>query len=124
MDIKNSADLKVAILELEDRKSREKQQLVENFHVFTESLKPINLVKSAITKVKESHGLSGNVMKATVGLGIGLLSKKFLIGGSSGIIKKVIGSAIEMALAGIVAKNSDTIKSKGFRLFKNIFRSK
>lgn len=124
MEIKNSADLRAAILELEERKIREKQQLVENFHVFTESLTPINLIKSTFNKVKETPGISGTILKAGVGLGVGFLSKRLLIGKAPGIFKKIIGSAIEMGLAGLVAKKSDTITSSGGRLIKSLFRLK
>lgn len=124
MEIKNSADLRAAILELEGKKHREKEQLVENFHALTESLSPINLIKSTFNKVKESPGLTGSVLKATIGLGVGLLSKRLLVGSAPGLFKKIIGSAVEMGVAGLVAKNSETLKSKGIRLLKNIFRSK
>ncbi|MEO5889251.1 MAG: hypothetical protein ABIQ31_03310 [Ferruginibacter sp.] len=124
MEIKNSEDLKAAILELEDRQQREKQQLVHNFHLFTESLKPINLIKSTYHKVKETPGITNTVIKATVGLGVGLLSKKLLLGKSPGFIRKMIGSAIQMGVTGLVAKKSDTLKATGGQFFKNIFRSK
>ena len=79
MEIKNSADLKAAIVELENRKVNEKQGLLNDFNAITESLKPLNLLKSTFHKVKESQGISGNILKAAVGLGVGLLSKKILI---------------------------------------------
>ncbi len=59
-----------------------------------------------------------------MGLGVGLLSKKLFIGKSAGLLKTVLGSAVEIGIAGLVAKNSGTIRSAGSRLFKNIFRSK
>lgn len=121
MEINNSAELRAAILELEDRKQREQQQLVENFHSFTESLKPMNLIKSTFNKVKETPGIPGTLLKAGVGLGVGFLSKRLLIGKSAGMFKKLLGSAIEMGVMGVVAKNADTLQSKGVRLFKNLF---
>lgn len=124
MEIKNSADLKAAIVELEAKKTRQKQELTDNFHGVVESLKPINLIKTTFNKVKESPGLTGNVLKATLGLGVGLLSKKLLIGKSPGIFKKIIGSAVEMGVAGLVAKNSDSLRSRGIRLLKTVFRPK
>ncbi|MBC7888875.1 MAG: hypothetical protein H7Z13_13440 [Ferruginibacter sp.] len=124
MEINNATDLKAAILELEDRKRREKELLVENFHAFKESLSPVNLIKSSFVKVRETPGLAGNILKASVGLGVGFLSKRLLIGKAPGLFKKIVGSAVEMGIAGLVAKNSDTIKSSGNRFFKNIFRSR
>ncbi len=123
MEIKNSEDLKAAILDLEDRRQREKLELVENFHAFTESLTPINLIKSTFNKVKETPGITGTVLKASVGLGVGLLSRKLLLGRSTGFLKKILGSAIEMGVARLVTTKSDTIKSTGGQFFKNIFRS-
>jgi len=123
MEIKNSVDLKAAIQTLKDRQQQEKKELVENFHAFSESIKPINIIKSTFNKVKESPGFSGNVLKATMGLGVGLISKRFLLGKTPGLFKRIVGSAIEMGVAGLVSKNSDSIKSKGSRFFKNLFRS-
>lgn len=124
MEIKNSADLKAAIVELENRKVNEKQALVNDFHAITESLKPLNLLKSTFHKVKESQGISGNILKAAVGLGVGLLSKKILISKSTSVVKTLLGAAIKMGVAGLVAKNTDNIKTSGTRFFKNIFSSK
>lgn len=124
MEIKNSADLQEAIVQLEAKNLREKLQLKENFHELTESLKPINLIKSTFNKVKESPGITGNILKATVGLGIGLLSKRLLIGKSTNIAKTFLGSVIKMGVAGLVAKNSDNIKASGSRFIKNIFNAK
>jgi hypothetical protein len=124
MEIKNAEDLKAAILELEDKKQREKQRLVHNFNALSESLKPINLIKSTFHKVKETPGITGTVLKATMGVGVGLLSKKILLGKSPGFLRKIIGSAIQMGLAGLVAKKAPDLKSPGSLLLKNIFRPK
>lgn len=124
MEIKNSADLKAAIVELENRKVNEKQGLVNDFHAITESLKPLNLLKSTFHKVKESQGIGGNILKAAFGLGVGLLSKKILISKSTGLVKTLLGSAIKMGVAGLVAKNTDNIKTSGTRFFKNMFSTK
>ena len=124
MEIKNSEDLRAAILELEDKMHREKRQLVDNFHNLQESLKPINLIKSTFKKVKETPGITNSVLKASLGLGVGLISKRLLLGKSTGFFKKIIGSAIEMGVARLVTKKTDTIKSGGSHILKNIFSSK
>ena len=123
MQIKNSEDLKAAILELEDRKQRQQQELVQNIKQFKESLTPANLLKSGFNKVKESPGMTGTILKASLGLGVGLLSKKLLLGKSPGFLRKIIGSAIQMGVTGLVAKKTDDIKSSGDSFFKKILRS-
>jgi len=121
MEIKNSEDLKAAILELEDRKQREKAQLVESFHAFTHSLTPANLIKNTFKGIKETPGIRGTVLKASLGLGAGLLSRKLLWGKSPGFFRKIMASAIEMGVATLVTRKTDTIKSRGTRFLKNIF---
>ncbi|MEO6547516.1 MAG: hypothetical protein ABIN94_05935 [Ferruginibacter sp.] len=122
--IKNAAELKAAIQELERKEAREKEQLVQNFHGFTNSIKPMNLLKSTFVKVKESPGITGKLLKAGLGLGVGLLSKKLVFGKAPGIVRKVVGSAVEMGLASLVARNTDTIKSTGARLIRSMMKPK
>ena len=124
MEIKNSVDLKAAILELEDRRDREKLQLVKSLNELAESLKPINLIKSAIQKVKDGPGVGPTLVKATVGVGMTMLSKKLLLGKSPGIFRKIIGSVVQMGLAGLVARNTPSLKPPGKSLLSKIFRSK
>src|SRR3982751_6912256 len=123
MEIKNSLDLKAAILELEDKKRRQQDQLVYNFKVYKESMTPMNLLKSSFNKVKETPGITSTVLKASLGLGVGMLSKKILLGSSPGFVRKIIGSAIQMGVTGLVAKKTDTIKASGTNILKTLFRS-
>jgi hypothetical protein len=124
MQIKNAADLRAAILELEDRKQMEKKQLAEKFHLFTESLRPINLIKSTFKSVKDSPGLTGNILDATIGLGVGMISQKLLVGKSAGLAKKLLGTAVKMGVTSAVANNTDAIKNTAIRLFRKFFATK
>jgi hypothetical protein len=124
MQIKNAADLRVAILEIEKRKQQEKNQLAEKFTAFKESLTPLNLIKSTFKGAKESPGLTGNILKAGIGLGVGILSQQLLVGKSAGVAKKLLGTALKMGVAGAVANNTGTLKTAGVNLLKNLFRSK
>ena len=124
MEIKNSEDLKIAIRELEEKELRQKQQIKADFHAYKETLTPINLLKSTFNKVKETPGITSTVLKATLGLGAGILSKKLFLGKSPGIFRRVVGSAVQMGLAGLVAKKSDVIKENSGNLIKKIFGSK
>ena len=117
-------DLKAAILELEDKRDREKTQLKKNIIELTESLKPINLLKSTFRKVMEGPGVGPTLVKATVGVGMSMLSKKFLFGKSPGIFRKIIGSVVQMGLAGLVAKKTPTLNAPGKSLLSKIFRPK
>ena len=124
MEINNAADLKAAIERLESKNLAQKNIITEQYHNTIESLKPMNILKSSFNKVVRSPGLVENILNATVGLGAGFLSKKMLIGKSTSILKKLLGNAVEFGVAGLVTKNSSSIKSTGLGLFNKIFHSK
>lgn len=124
MEINNTSDLHAAIKKLEQQKEMQKDMLIEQFHTACESLKPVNILKNSLNRVVHSPGVVENIVNATVGLGAGLLSKKILIGKSTGIVKKLLGLVLEFGVAGLVSKNSDSIKSGGINLLSKIFKSK
>ena len=107
MKIKNSAALASVIKELEDKRAKERQGIVENFHSITESLRPLQLIKRAYNKVQLPAGLAGNVVKVIAAVGIGFVSKKLLLGKSSGLIKKIGGLLIELGLADLLTKKTE-----------------
>ena len=123
MEINTSADLKVAIKRLEQQSELQKEIVVEQFHKTYESLKPINLLKSSLNKVVRAPGVVENIINATLGLGAGVFSKKLLIGKSTGILKKLLGAAVEFGVAGLISKNSGSLKSGGINLLSKIFKS-
>ncbi len=124
MEIHTAAALQEAILQLEEKKDLQRIQLNNHFHEATESLKPMNILKNSIGKVVKSPGAVENIIDATVGVGAGLLSKRMIIGKSAGVLKKLLGMAVEFGVAGLVAKNSGSIKSNGSKLLGKIFKSK
>ena len=115
--IKNRNDLKAAIAELEEKKIIQEEALINELHAAYENLKPLNVLKNAAS----SPGLRNNLLKATIGLGAGVLSKNLLIGKSAGILKNVIGNVIKYGVAALVTKNSGKIKEKGTGLLKKLF---
>ena len=104
MKIKNSAALAAVIKELEDKRAKERQGIVENFHSITESLRPLQLIKRAYNKLQLPAGLADNVVKVISVVGIVFVSKKLLMGKSSGLIKKMAGLLIELGVADLLMK--------------------
>lgn len=124
MEINNAQDLEAAIKRLTHKKDLQKDMVIDQFHEVTDSLKPINLLKSSLNKVVHAPGLVEKIINATLGLGAGVLSKKLLIGKSAGVAKKLLGTALEFGVAGLISKNSETIKNKGVDFFSKIFTKK
>ena len=115
------AGLEFAIFQLEIKASEQKKNLLVQLQQTSESLKPVNLIKSSIHDITSGPGLGNKVLNATLGLGAGLISKKLMIGPSTNILKKIAGTAFEVGVAGVVAKNAQQIKTGAAGLFKKLF---
>jgi hypothetical protein len=124
MQINNSSQLKAAINLLEQQKITQKQELTRQYHIAYESLKPVNILKASLNKVLNSHEVTDNIIDTSISVGAGLLSKKLLVGKSAGIAKKLFGLALELGVAGLVAKNTKLIKTGSLNLLSRIFKSK
>ena len=108
--------LKEAIMVLQEKREIELMLLKEEFCSTYESLKPINLIKSTFGKISSSPDLKSNILGGAFGIGTGILSKKLLFGRSSNPIKVFFGTVIQFAIANVVSKNADDIKSTGQNL--------
>ncbi|MDO9376350.1 MAG: hypothetical protein Q7T76_18135 [Ferruginibacter sp.] len=123
--IQNAEDLKTAIEELKEREKVKKQAIADNFHAFTDSMKPANLIRNSFKSNGDgSPGIAGTVIKAGIGMGVGLLSKKLLIGSSTNIFKTLAGNAVKLGVAGVVAKKTDRIKYAGLKLLTKVLGRK
>jgi len=120
-------DLRVAILQLESRQAEEGKLLKAQFLVAVESIKPINLIKSAFLEATESEDLQDNVINSSIGLSVGYLSKVLFQGISGSPIKKMLGTALMFGIKKIVAQNPETVKTWGrviFNLVRNLLSEK
>ena len=104
MKIKNSAALVSVIAALEEKRDRERKGIEDSFHSITESLRPLQLIKRAYKTVQLPAGLAGNVVKVISVVGIAFVSKKLLMGKSSGLIKKMAGLLIDLGVADLLTK--------------------
>ncbi|MBP9097660.1 MAG: hypothetical protein KBF74_02500 [Ferruginibacter sp.] len=121
MKINGKAALQEKILELENLKVVQEEELKLQFHAVKESMKPSNLLKSGLSSLTSGPGLGGGLLKTAAGLGIGVLSKKIFLGSSPSFIKKVVGSVFEIAAANTTISHADKIKAYGISLYNNLF---
>lgn len=122
--ISTTADLKLAIQQLEMQQAGELILLKEEYNRTKEGMKPANIIKSTLKDVATSPGLKLDVFNAAIGLTTGILAKKLVIGSTLNPFKKILGIIVEMAVANKVAKNADGIKSTGSLILNAIFRKK
>lgn len=115
--INSERSLMEAIIELEKKRAYEGILLKEQFIFTYESMKPANLIRSAIQDIASSSELKANLLNTTVGLATGYISKKIFVGGSDNPIKKILGTALMFGISNLVSKNPETIKSLGVQFF-------
>jgi hypothetical protein len=59
-----------------------------------------------------------------MGLTTGYLSKKLVVGFSGNIIRKLLGSILQLGVTNVVAQHPDSLKSLGQFIFQRIFHKK
>jgi hypothetical protein len=82
MSYNNTAALKAAIQQLEEQKKMQQQELIQQFYVTKESLRPANLLRSAVSNI-DGAGILGTVIKTAGTVGAGLLAGKLAGGGAA-----------------------------------------
>jgi hypothetical protein len=124
MSITNAQDLKAAIATLEARSKIQEEELKEQLHVTVESLKPGNMIKSALSNIPAS-AMIGTVLKTAGTVGVGLLTSK-LTGAGAAVStgRKIFGGLLNQTASRAVANNMDKIKAYGTAIFQNIVSNK
>ena len=122
--ITKSEELKAAILELELQQADELILLKEQYYKTKEGFKLSNLIKSKFKETISDPDLKTDAINAAISFTTGILAKKLMIGKTINPFKKLLGIAVEMAVASSVAKNADGIRSAGSSIFNTLFRKK
>ncbi|MGA1977046.1 MAG: hypothetical protein ABSG89_04240 [Bacteroidales bacterium] len=123
-EISSALALQDAIQLLESEQEVKKQLLKEQFFITYESLKPLNLLKSAISDLTSSPYITDDLSGSAIGLATGYLTKKIFVGTSGNLVRKLIGSILQFGVANIVAQHSETIKSIGQTIFHHFLHNK
>jgi len=118
--ITTAAELKNAIRQLEQKQAEEWTLLKQQSLYTYESLKPVNAIKNTLHELMSSSDVKKDLLGTLLGLAVGFLSKKVAIGSSHNPLKQLLGSILQMGVAGAVSKNED-IKSTFLSLLRNVF---
>jgi hypothetical protein len=118
--INSAAALRDAIVQLEIVHAEEGKILKQQFHLAYESIKPLNLIKSAFKEAITSPDFKDNIFNTSVGLAAGYLSKLLFVNVSRNPIRKLLGIALQFGITQVVAKKPEAIKSVGKGLMKII----
>ena len=118
----NTLDEMISALEV--KRGLQLQVLKEQFNVACESVKPVNLIKNTLHEIAAIPDIKNNIVGSAMGMGIGFISKKLLMGSSRNPIKRVLGALIEFGVANIVAKHSESIKTTGGNLIQRFLKNR
>ena len=121
--ITNSEELADAIAALELKAAAQKRDIGETFSAVSESLKPLNLVKSGFRSVFSGEHKE-DLFNALIGLGSGLISRKLILGKTNGFVGKTVGKAIQWGMAGLVSQNAEKIKEKAGGIIDRLFKKR
>lgn len=115
-----SADLHMDILALEARSLRQEEDIKNTASAAINSLKPANLIKSTFNSTFKSPTAGKNLLRGALGLAAGFLSKKLFVMGSSNMVKKALGTIVEVGVAKVVASNAGKITSSGIKMINKV----
>jgi len=113
------SELQTAIQILEFEQTIKGLEFKEQLFLIHESLKPVNLIKNALSEVASSPYLIDNILGATMGLASGYLSRKLVVSGSHNIFRKLLGSVIQFGVTNMVSQHTDPIKSVGKFIYQH-----
>jgi len=114
-ELKNSIEL------LEIEQAEKLRRLKEQSLLSIEIIKPMNLFKNAVKDIVTSPRLFDNMLDTGVGLATGFITKKIFIGSSANIIRKLLGTVLQLGITEAATRNSDFIKSFSRFVFQRIF---
>jgi len=115
--IESMSDLQAAILKLENRQQAEGEDLRDWFRETYETMRPANLIKSALTEVTASQDVREHLVSTGVGLAAGHATKAVYQSVSDSPMKGVVGAALQFGVTNVVMRHPELV----FALGKGVF---
>lgn len=104
--------LRLAIVALEEKRSLELEALKIQFFTASESLKPINIIKSTFSEIASSSEIKTSILENVVGIGTGILAKKLLLGSSMNVSKNIFASIVQFVVTNVVSNEAGGLRNK------------
>lgn len=98
------ATLNQRIQLLENRQDEEWCAIKDEIDDIKENLKPLNLIRNTVEEINETVGFKSNLAKSAISIGIGYLTKRFVVGKSDNMFKGILGSALQLFVTNLVSK--------------------
>lgn len=108
--ITTSKELKLRILELENKKIQDWQVVQNEFSNLYEAVKPINFIKNTVKELTSQPDFQGDLIDATLSLTAGFISKKLAVGDTNNPFKQLFGTMLQLGVTNYVSKHSEVVK--------------
>ncbi len=122
--ITNSAELKAAIDEKKIVLKTQWKELREQAKLTYESHKPMNLILDSLQDIVSPSTQAENMFGAISGLLTGYLSKKFAVGKSENLLRRILGSVLQFSVTSFIAQHADEVKTYGQLIIDMVFGKK
>jgi len=114
MQAESSLDfLDQSILDLQQRQAAEKKHILDQLQKTFYEIQPLNWLKKAPSGGMLTSELTKYMINGTIALSVGYLTKIIFVGVSKNPAKRLVGSALMVALTNVLLKNPEAIKSFG-----------
>lgn len=109
--------LREAVARLELQQTEQGKELRKVLHQAYDGLQPSTIVANMVEELTTSDKFTDMVMGSSVGLAVGFVSKKLIVGTSNNPIRQLVGSGVMLTVANLLAHHPDTLKRMGKRVF-------
>jgi len=121
-NINNLTDLRREIESLRLQQVSDVQALKEQAKITYESLKLVNLLKGVFKDLTSTLDFKDGLINTSLGLGVGYLTKKVVLGATHNPFKQLIGVLLQSTVTNVVSKNGDDIKESVYKLIGNLIK--
>ncbi len=105
--------LNASIAALEQQKQEELLSLKQHLHSTGESMKPGNLIKSALRDISSSPQIKSLVIKTVIGLAVGFIAKKLIAKTQKNSKHQMLGNALQYGASFLAANQSTLLRTAG-----------
>jgi|SRR5688500_9106039 len=105
--------LNTSISLLEQKRNADFIALKEQLRATGESMKPANLIKGALRDITGSHQFKSVLIKAALGIALGIIAKKLVTSQSENKTHRAVGNALQYGISFLAAERNNLIKSAG-----------
>ena len=123
-NITSVAELENQIQLLEMEQEVKGELLKEQFLYTYDSFRLVNILKNSLRQTVASPNIINDIIGMAIGLGTGYVSKKIFIGTSGNILRKLLGSIIQLGVTSVVSKHPSGVQSFGKNLLTFILRKR